>query len=809
MFVCEKSISINSEKNRIPSYLEEFAFEIFFEERRWLHANPTIYTSTEYRELMKNYIIETEELKKISGKLFKKIVEEDNKYIFLLGKRGIGKTTFLNYFLNTKTKNCSEGNDDTLNDKDLTWIRIDATKIYRNILKNGIDFEEYLYGQILYVYFRYADRHSIILRDREQELTGCFDKVFNKVNLEELVKNNIEEKDKLLEYLQEIKKYYQKQPNFEDCYSKKPYGNCNSLKEERYNCKLAQLLLENLKEKLILFIDGVDNLDYSTFLRENSIKGLVKFLFNIGNKYFKKIIISVRPDTYEEIKREINPEKYGNKNEFDELKLNLELDYIEYFKNRIEQIKNKECNKDDTIDLKEEVIKFIKEIGAEIKKEKENKNEIFYYKNDCYNRIKKIGIDTIMCFLKEKKKLLEDFEAYLNIYENVINKEFEISINELFDNDFREIIVNISRCFFYLRMDFYNRISKQKANDFKKYLEDGRTHNVLKNAIVKNGNLYGISFDEISYIPPYRNIAFTNMFNIFGISNTGVNYPPIIYFLILKIIKKYNIKSISNLKSIFKDYNELDKIDQIVAKFIEYGYIKYNDGMSISLTKKGEFFVEKFFSNMFFLHSNVYNGLLRKELIDFISPHKRDFSDYINKTLENVTILLYDLYLQLKEFNIYIYGEEKKMSFNEHIKNEDLILHFKGLMKQIDGYTFDTIFKNLRYTYKKNTNSECNINDKCNEIIEDIKKFLIVMIYGDISFENIKNKYKDVNKLEKIKILMELLPKTKEEIADSVKYMKFIYGEDFYQISEEQIKEDFETAQKIDISSLLKKQNER
>lgn len=815
MFECKGPINISPEKNKIPhKTLEEIAFEIFFEERRWLHANPTIYTSKEYKELMKNYIIETDKLKESSKNFFDKIVKGDKKYIFLAGKRGIGKTTFLNYFLNTRTKksknydNCNNEDIETLNDKNLTWIRIDATKIYRQVFQKSMTFEKYLYGQILYVYFRYKDGCKIIKvnENNNEEITlNCCepDKIFKVINLADIIKTSAYDsdlKDNLIKYIEKVEKECQNQPNFEDGFDNKPDSDCNSsIREEKYNCILAKLLLENLKDKLILFIDGVDNLDYSTFMRKNSIKNLVNFIAE-NNKYFKKIIISARYDTIYQIKKEISSKKYGEINTF-LFELNIGLDYIEYFKNRIEQIKNYQCN-DDNLDNK--IKNLITNIGIEIKKN--NKEEDFYYKNECYNKIKKNNIETVICFLNKKQKLLDNFDSYLGFYKNVINQEFKIDIKELFNDDFREIIVNVTKCFFYLRMDYHNRLKFNKENSFEKYLQNLRTRNVLKNAIIKNGNLYGINFDEISYIPPYRNIAFTNMFNIFGIKNAGTNYEFIIYFLVLKIMHDKEINSITKLQDVFKNYKK-DTIEGIVAKFMEYGYIVWEED-KIALSKKGEFFVKKFFSNMFFLHSNIYNGLLREEFIDFISPHETDFSDYISKTIENVSVLLYDLYLQLKDIKIYIDDKEEKIDFKNLIRNSELISHFKGLIKQRDNYrdnyTFSTIFENLKKTYNKNKgNNDCN--EKCNKIINNIKNFLIITMYGETTFSDIEKekKYANLKPVQKIKLLIDLLPLSYENIKDSITYMKFIYGEDFLEKRKKQFENDFQEAQNEDVTHLL------
>ena len=61
------------------------------------------------------------------------------KDVYITGKKGVGKTHFINYVLNTFTKR--------LKDNNIMWYRVDASQVYQRKLKLLI----YFYLQVIYV----------------------------------------------------------------------------------------------------------------------------------------------------------------------------------------------------------------------------------------------------------------------------------------------------------------------------------------------------------------------------------------------------------------------------------------------------------------------------------------------------------------------------------------------------------------------------------------------------------------------------------------------------------------------------------
>lgn len=132
----------------------------------WIRANPSekelaaaiksVFIWSNNEDVDSNRTVNT----KLGHKIFlDELCKKNTHTMILLGKRGAGKTFYLNYLLNTETMNLYKNYK-------LIWYRVDATKVFTNniwLTSTGkhLSLKEYLYLQIAYVTLKYRCQATI------------------------------------------------------------------------------------------------------------------------------------------------------------------------------------------------------------------------------------------------------------------------------------------------------------------------------------------------------------------------------------------------------------------------------------------------------------------------------------------------------------------------------------------------------------------------------------------------------------------------------------------------------------------------
>ncbi len=293
----EKVKLIRKYDNKQQTNFDHFLLKVFFEDNRWIHANPTLYQSnhSSVHNRYKTFFNESLKVKTNLESFYRFLTndtENSGKFVNIKGKRGSGKTSFLNYFFNKYTRDLNKGGRKEFGDthKPLTWIRIDATKVYKYNLNNNtpIDFDMYLYAQLLFVFFRYGQKEGTDIyfpdkvnggnncRNNGSFSTDSYDSVLS--NVADKFKEKIESDPLLNKQYEEVKLMTasSKVPQFSNGLEGKPF---------QYN-ELGKVLFDLVKDNLIIVIDGIDNIHYDSILKDSAWEYLETFLktFGVSNK---------------------------------------------------------------------------------------------------------------------------------------------------------------------------------------------------------------------------------------------------------------------------------------------------------------------------------------------------------------------------------------------------------------------------------------------------------------------------------------------------------------------------------------------
>lgn len=174
--------SLNKKISTIDNRLKTLAG--IYNDLIWIHANPS--NDDVVNDANEKYIENSQRIDFMNN-LEDYIVNDSVRLVLLEGKRGSGKTFLQNYFLNIHMPKINN----------TTWFRVDITKIYNYNSENAskyVDFEQYLWAQIVFVFFRYCK----IFIDKgvtygiDTHFKGiCTDAIFNKISMSELEKNNL------------------------------------------------------------------------------------------------------------------------------------------------------------------------------------------------------------------------------------------------------------------------------------------------------------------------------------------------------------------------------------------------------------------------------------------------------------------------------------------------------------------------------------------------------------------------------------------------------------------------------------------
>jgi len=676
---------IKQSQNKVRTGFDFFLLNLFFEAKRWIHANPTLY---EKSKLYRKYFVK----EGIEGQLddfFKMITSKSSKFTILKGKRGSGKTSFLNYCLNERTRD--------LNSKpyNLTWVRIDCTKIFKNELEfnSSLNFEKYLYGQLLFVYFRYMGkdgtcRTRIVPHNKdndpdfscsEDEVENIrevesYDSVFAKVELKKKIKDNIE-----------LEKEYEIAQNM-SCDA--PHYN-NTTHGKPFDCfNLGKKLFSLVSHQLILIIDGIDNISYDSKLKDDVWRDLEIFLKSMQNQPIFKIVLSLRDENHKYfanklpslLKKDIEAHGINNHiiNEiqtvpfkkimkrFNQKILDEELEtytaehYHRFLVQLTKLYKNYLIDLDTGINDNKTIEDFLKLNIEKIQNTKELENqlnrEIFTinrkfieYLNKCGKKVLD-GIEKAVAFKlseenkedvsafnlpkKIEKQPIKHYFIFADNYEYAIKESFSKMgiesppsiLKDFFNGDMREMIILSYKSYISYVLLMKKTYKYNDPDSLEKHIKQ-KFLNVM-HPIFINGNRFAICRSDVMFHPPYRNINVINLFNVVDVSQRFVS--PLYLFYMLDYMK--TSKTVDAVIEKLKLYEHRDYVERCINNYLEFGYInadETDDKLSYVLSAKGKHILNYSLNDMVTLHTYLFGALMDERLHKFIEKQTTtEFKSY-------------------------------------------------------------------------------------------------------------------------------------------------------------------------------------
>jgi hypothetical protein len=307
---------------------ERLLHDLYFKAHRWFPANPSKQDTVDLcnelyvidplfsddPSIYANYLIRhdddhSKKIFNIEEYIVKKMNDDNNdtSRLIMLGKRGSGKTAFINFWLNNRSS--------YLEEKKILWLRIDVSKIYdeffagKNIVEKKGDSAYYLdnYHMIHTLY--------VILKYGKDEQAGYDAKNKRKSLLHEtmnFLSQDLINDSSMLDFIDKCKEKIAKDFNAEK----------NTEKFISYilndNVKLSNIrtLYDKVIEywkvndyRVMLIIDGIDNISKEE--RESDYEVLMKQLVYLyvdrnGSEVspgFKLILLVIRPETYNDLKK--------------------------------------------------------------------------------------------------------------------------------------------------------------------------------------------------------------------------------------------------------------------------------------------------------------------------------------------------------------------------------------------------------------------------------------------------------------------------------------------------------------------------
>lgn len=551
-------------------------------------------------------------LKKNNGVLY--LIDRNNERggILNIGEKGSGKTFSQNVWLHE--------NYELLEKNKIFWVRLDASKLVNIWTKsksldnpNLITTKDYLLGQTVYIFAK----HFI----KEYPLQS---KLFTEIAeiLEQSDQNKI------------------------------PSSNIKSKYEASLSSSQQEIFRHNASvNKIKTIIDYLKELERQISVYENLYKGKNKRTKLEDREYSTKSFFIDR--VLIESQKEKTPKERGSKiiwNEIGRILTNFIMEHGYYIFYIIDGIDNINYYLSDSKKYKEKIINYL--FDFPLKKEEKNKNELLLIslRDTTYEELK-IHFDThyhldtylykdIQFFDKIKqdteklqKRAFEErikfvFKKALDIKETFIEKVLAIMLEYHNIPDEKRWNSNI-RCF------LHNHLNLSKLITYRYYFAGLPKNFNIKEQIdtFENINflLNGELFIKEKLRTPLSNKG-DNFFNLFGYYDENDKPYYLIYTRLLQIVNNNpNINQVS-LKRITDKftYNPKD-VNNCIDRFIRSGYIftkyivEYKE-LKMSITPKGQFALNIFFSNIHYLYNTSIDTLLPKEIVKELKFSPNNFA---------------------------------------------------------------------------------------------------------------------------------------------------------------------------------------
>ncbi|TCK05377.1 hypothetical protein [Phorcysia thermohydrogeniphila] len=735
--------------------------ELYIQERRWLHANPSVYQ--ELKDVVEEYIVRTKALKDFEKTLWECVKNKEKKVFLFLGNKGAGKTSKINYFVNTQTGK--------LNEENYSWIRIDLTKVYRILFgrrrreRKEIKKEliRYLSAQTLYVYTKYG-------------ITGV-DRVLASVGEEEFLEKLPK---KALRGWGYIKKGILEDPKFYDSIFSKPIN-------WRYVVEAHNVVIELLRrkgKKIILLIDGIDNIDYSLISTELK-EGIEDFIEEIVHwiheekeekMSYEKLFVFLRKDSLKLFKL---PQVLSNYGIYEEISLPEEsfVEVLSGIKKTLEEKKEGSNLKekafrgllDSILDTNRRIYGMGKGCSSFVIALMNNKLQEVYekirescydvcYKSKCFfpQNVKfkrdvkerfrtEFGEETARFLLylrdlveKLPSELVGDFANFIGKFPEFVKVAFErknIDVKKLDTEDFITRLYNSNlrallddAVAVYIYVYSYLRCCKETIFGVSEYLSS--SFRLVTEALFRKGKFYSPSYKDKLYVPPYSDVTFPNLLNI---TLRGEPKPPLmtiflLYFLLVNR-KSGTHKTTNYIASVLRREFKKDWISDeyvrgnLLRPLWECGYVKLGDNDDCwYITDKGEWILLYTFRDINAFSSLCYNGVIRKKYHRLLVKYTdlggnlgdgNPWKEYLSVTLRNSVVLLAFLQEEIQYLEDEYSYHLESLIFNEELKKdfEEFLIFYLGKLET--NWIMETIEVDLR-----------NFGDSGDEIIRRVEGIL-------------------------------------------------------------------------------------
>ncbi|MBU0578243.1 hypothetical protein KKB18_07475 [bacterium] len=639
----------------------------------WIPANPnrqslkeaiqSVYHFEERAGIQPYNIVNTSD----GHRQFLKEIEDHDKrdVIFLMGKKGAGKTFYLNYLFNLYSKQLYE--------KKIVWYRAELTKLYRYNIenygqdevdeKNYMTIEEYFSMHIVYVTFKYRQQNKIFL-----EMWGDIKGDLIEIAADNWILNepyyNIDMENDIKQMKDIINKCELKETQLGDSMEfDKTQMEQFFFKNKELCSLMASTILTYLMKKgfvTLLVFDGLDNIDYYQNERFYTliVNQLKKYCLDDKIRYLQpKIIISLRNETYEHIKS-ISPRFFNvvppptffteHKNPIALLKkkIDVAVNEISPFKND----KNKMANK---------IRQYCASIDADI-----NPQEIVI---ECDKTLKSFGDEYLDKLLSLMEKLLSGTD-----YKEPINERF--LIERVYNGNIRSFLQNFMNVF------LYSILFKEK----KQYIKSDREY-VYTEGQLLNGSIYiDTKSEEYAFGKCFPNIFY---YNENGIDN---KWHGLTLYRIMQYLRRSRINERYLIDTIYQDFAYDKKIIQFCIKYgighgiIETSYDINKKDLFLMLSQKGELLLQYYFTDVNIFYCLAMDTPLSQCANSKIRFHINDeygyWVNYIEAcTLTSITFARHILQQHRVEMTDFTY-DKKAMYELPRIFPEKLI---KGIIGQV------------------------------------------------------------------------------------------------------------------------------
>lgn len=506
-----------------------------------------------------------------------------NKYVVVEGRKGVGKTTFFNYWLNNRSQYLEKV-------EKKIWFRVDASKLYgiwTNFTENddftNIDLDVFHKAHAIYVTAKYADPDG---------KSSAFFQTWNYI-----LDIALEDED-LFSFIEDIEEAVKNSFNAPDGRDTERFfdwvlknGHLQSICRVYDYCNQYWL---DQGYKIVFIVDGVDNISWTretTTYYDHFCKELGRLFLSDYRKefcdFFENIILVVRPETFRDIE---------TKSLADHLNVDTVRKYyrclvaptctysiLEHKANVFESPMSEAISS-----FKEKSLTLIEEDDLI---DKTDTNFSFKIESSNFKDFSRNYIDNLMDAIRSRYLLLDKYYSgkdYITSFEIDDFEDVSQIIEIIFNDNIRACVDNFLKNYATIKLAESNKIPG--ATDKSRYPQ----------YLLLNGRIF---LDSPNIQTRVRGEAYPNLFwwNPSWVKNNTSHWYGLCVIRILQLLNNNSEIKLSLLHSVMITIFSCDKklIERQIDRLIQYGLIQYSNSITlknndylVSSTKKGKFILE-------------------------------------------------------------------------------------------------------------------------------------------------------------------------------------------------------------------------